>query len=94
MGGVWHAVVHGIAGLEFRDHRLSLHPHLPAGWYSLEFQVLVHDVAYRFRVSPDRVTVRASAARSVRIGTSQDWVEVGPDGVDVEHDALAWRAAT
>lgn len=92
MGGVWHALVHGVAGLELHGQRLKLKPHLPAGWEALEFQVMVHDVAFRFRVLPDRVAVRASEAGSVRIGTSEDWVEVGADRVVVEHNALGWRS--
>lgn len=93
MGGVWHALVHGVAGLELHGQNLKLHPHLPPGWEALEFQVMVHDVAFRFRVLPDRVAVRADKARGVRVGTCEDWVEVGADGVAVEHDALGWRSA-
>ena len=93
MGGVWHALVHGVAGLELHGQNLKLHPHLPPGWEALEFQVMVHDVAFRVRVLPDRVAVRASEAGSVRVGASEDWVDVGADGVVVEHDALGWRSA-
>ena len=93
MGGVWHALVHGIAGLELHGQNLRLHPHLPPGWHSLEFQVLLHHVPFRFRVLPDRVTVRTPQTRSVRLGTSEDWVEVGTEGVVLEHDALGWRSA-
>jgi trehalose/maltose hydrolase-like predicted phosphorylase len=93
MGGVWHALVHGVAGLELRGQGLKLEPHLPPGWEALEFQVMVRDVAFRFRVLPDRVAVRADKPSSVRIGTCEGWIEVGGDGVVVEHDALGWRAA-
>ena len=93
MGGVWHALVHGVAGLELHGQNLKLHPRLPAGWEALEFQVMVHDVAFRFRVLPDRVAVRADTARGVRVGTCEDWIDVGADGVVVEHDALGWRSA-
>jgi hypothetical protein len=37
--------------------------------------------------------VRADTARRVRVGKCEDWVEVGDDGVVVEHDALGWRRA-
>jgi trehalose/maltose hydrolase-like predicted phosphorylase len=93
MGGVWHALVHGVAGLELHGQNLKLHPHLPPGWEALEFQVMVHDVAFRVRVLPDRVAVSADKPRGVRVGTCEDWVDVGADGVVVEHDALGWRAA-
>jgi trehalose/maltose hydrolase-like predicted phosphorylase len=93
MGGVWHALVHGVAGLELQGLNLKLHPHLPPGWEALEFQVMLHGVGFRFRVLPDRVVVRARKARSVRVGISEDWVAVGADGVVVEHDALGWRSA-
>ena len=93
MGGVWHALVHGFGGLELHGQNLKLHPHLPAGWEALEFQVMVHDVAFRFRVLPDRVSVRTDKVRQVLVGTGEDWVEVGPDGVAIEHDALGWRSA-
>ena len=62
MGGVWHALVHGVAGLELHGQNLKLHPHLPPGWDALEFQVMLHDVAFRFRVLPDRVAVRADTS--------------------------------
>jgi trehalose/maltose hydrolase-like predicted phosphorylase len=91
MGGVWHALTHGIAGLELQGHNLTLHPHLPPGWDALEFQVMLHSASLRVRVLPDRVTVRSNAARSVRIGSREEWVEVGPEGVELEHDAHAWR---
>jgi trehalose/maltose hydrolase-like predicted phosphorylase len=91
MGGVWHALVHGVAGLELRGQNVKVHPHLPTGWDALEFQVMVHDVAFRFRVLPDRVAVRADTTRGVRVGTREDWIDVGADGVEVEHDALGWR---
>ena len=90
MGGVWHALVHGIAGLELDDGNLRLEPHLPPGWDALEFQVLVHDVPFRVRVQPDRVSVQAPGRR-VRVGAR--WVELGTEGAVVEHDAAAWRAA-
>jgi trehalose/maltose hydrolase-like predicted phosphorylase len=93
MGGVWHALVHGIAGLDLHGQNLRLHPHLPPGWDALEFQVMLHDVAFRFRVLPDRVTVRAHGPRRVRLGACEDWVDVGPEGVVLEHDALGWRSA-
>lgn len=92
MGGVWHALVHGVAGLELHGRNLSLHPHLPPGWDALEFQVLLHDVPFRFRVLPDRVSVRAHDARSVRVGAGEEWVEVRAEGVVLEHDALGWRS--
>ena len=60
MGGVWHALVHGVAGLELHGQGLKLHPQLPAGWEALEFQVVVQDAVFRFRVLPDRVAVRAT----------------------------------
>jgi trehalose/maltose hydrolase-like predicted phosphorylase len=94
MGGVWHALVHGVAGLELHGQNLSLHPHLPPGWDALEFQVLLHDVPFRFRVLPDRVIARAHEARSMRVGASEDWVEVGAEGVVLEHDAHGWRSAS
>ncbi len=92
MGGVWHALVHGVAGLELHGQDIKLHPHLPAGWEALEFQVVVQDAVFRFRVLPDRVVVRADTARRMRVGTCEDWFDVGADGVVVEHDALGWRS--
>ena len=68
----------------------SLEPHLPPGWDALEFQVLVHEVPFRVRVRPDRVSVQAPGRR-VRVGAR--WVELGTEGAVVEHDAAAWRAA-
>ncbi len=52
--------------------------------------MLVHDVPFRVRVQPDRVSVQAPG-RHVRVGAR--WVELGTEGAVVEHDAAAWRAA-
>ena len=93
MGGVWHALMHGMAGLDLHGKNLRLHPHLPPGWDALEFQVLLHDVPFRFRVEPDRVTVRSHQGRCVQVGACDDWVDVGTEDVVLEHDALAWRSA-
>jgi trehalose/maltose hydrolase-like predicted phosphorylase len=91
MGGVWHALVHGIAGLELHGQNLHLHPHLPPSWEALEFQVILHGVAFRIRVLPDRVAVQTHEGRRVRVGASEEWVDVGREGVELEHDALGWR---
>ena len=92
MGGVWHALVHGIAGLALHGRNLHLHPHLPPGWEALEFQVELHGAPFRIRVLPDRVEVSAHGGRKVRVGASEDWVDVGGDRVELEHDARRWRS--
>ena len=91
MGGVWHALVHGVAGLELQGGDLILEPRLPAGWEALEFQVILHGAAVRVRVLPDRVAVHAQTELGVRIGAGAEWVRVGARETVVEHDALAWR---
>jgi trehalose/maltose hydrolase-like predicted phosphorylase len=68
MGGVWHALIHGIAGLELRGPNLRVHPRLPPGWDALEFQVCVHGAPFRFRILPDRVVVQTPRTRQVRVG--------------------------
>ena len=93
MGGVWHALVHGFAGLELHGQNLHLHPHLPPHWEALEFQVILHRAAFRIRVLPDRVVVRSQDGRRVRVGGRASWVEVGRGGVELEHDAFAWGTA-
>jgi trehalose/maltose hydrolase-like predicted phosphorylase len=91
MGGVWHALVHGIAGLELHGRNLHLYPQLPPSWEALEFQVILHGVAFRIRVLPDRVAVQTHDGRRVRVGARDEWVDVGREGVELEHDALGWR---
>ena len=93
MGGVWHALVHGFAGLELHGQNLHLHPHLPPDWEALEFQVILHRAAFRIRVLPDRVVVRSQDGRRVRVGGRASWVEVGREGVELEHDAFGWGTA-
>ena len=66
---------------------------LPAGWDALDFQVLIHGIAVEVCVRPDRVRLRAARGCGVRVGPSEDWVEVGPARVELEHDALGWQAA-
>ena len=51
MGGVWQALAFGFLGLQAGDGVLSVDPHLPAAWTSLEM---------RFRFRGDAVVVRAA----------------------------------
>ena len=43
--------------------------------------------------APDRVVVRSQDGRRVRVGGRASWVEVGREGVELEHDAFAWGTA-
>lgn len=56
-GGLWQALVSGFGGL--RDNggaRLSIDPHLPSEWKSLEYQIRVKGGTLRIRVTHEDIT--------------------------------------
>jgi alpha,alpha-trehalose phosphorylase len=67
--GSWMAIVNGFGGVRDYDGRLSLDPHLPRTWRSLEFSLRFRDRQLRIRLSHDeeRYTLEAGHALNIRV---------------------------
>ena len=54
-GGLWQAIVFGIAGLRLTDDDVpKINPNLPAHWRRLAFKVLVHGQVHEFDIRPEK----------------------------------------
>ena len=67
--GSWMAIVNGFGGVRDYDGRLSLDPHLPSTWQSLEFSLRFRDRQLRIRLSHDeeRYTLEEGPALNIRV---------------------------
>ena len=63
------AIVNGFGGVRDYDGRLSLDPHLPRTWRSLEFSLRFRDRQLRVRLSHDeeRYTLESGHALNIRV---------------------------
>lgn len=57
-GGAWMAVVLGFLGVERDGRRISLDPHLPAGWTSVRLALAVSDETIDTQVTPGTVQLK------------------------------------
>jgi trehalose/maltose hydrolase-like predicted phosphorylase len=55
MGGLWQALVLGVAGVRPRSGRLLVDPRLPPEWAALEVGLMFHEVPLRLRIDRDGV---------------------------------------
>jgi kojibiose phosphorylase len=53
LGGIWQAVIMGVAGMRLRTGGLAFDPHLPAGWRALRFAALWHGRLLRVSITHD-----------------------------------------
>jgi alpha,alpha-trehalose phosphorylase len=67
--GSWMAIVNGFGGVRDYDGRLSLDPHLPRTWQSLEFSLRFRDRQLRIRLShgEERYTLEHGQPLNVRV---------------------------
>jgi alpha,alpha-trehalose phosphorylase len=67
--GSWMAIVNGFGGVRDYEGRLSLDPHLPRTWHSLEFSLRFRDRQLRIRLShgEERYTLEEGQALNVRV---------------------------
>jgi trehalose/maltose hydrolase-like predicted phosphorylase len=68
MGGLWQALVFGLAGMRARDGRLTIDPHLPTAWDGMEVRVCFHGSTARVVVARERIEVSAASPIPVRVG--------------------------
>jgi alpha,alpha-trehalose phosphorylase len=89
--GSWMAIVNGFGGVRDYDGRLSLDPHLPRTWRSLEFSLHFRDRQLRVRLSHDeeRYTLEEGQALTVRVRDEQHVLVTGEPLVVTPEDARA-----
>ncbi len=61
-GGVWMALVYGMAGLSDRDGEIRLDPRLPIEWDHLRFKLRVRDTVLSVDMDHDRVLLQADGS--------------------------------
>lgn len=68
MGGLWQALVFGIAGIRPRDGRLVVDPHVPPQWDGLDVRVRYHGALVRVRARAGWIQVDADAPVPLAVG--------------------------
>jgi trehalose/maltose hydrolase-like predicted phosphorylase len=91
MGGVWQALAFGFAGMRPSQDALTIHPHLPPGWPSLEMRVRFRGSPLRVRIEPDRIRVRAGGRTALRLGNAAAPTAVGPGEACFERSGREWK---
>lgn len=89
MGGLWQALVTGIAGVRPSVGRLVVDPHMPPEWTSLEVRVRFHGSRVRVRIDEDRFSVHADDVVDIEVGGVR--FRAGPGGVAFIATASGWE---
>jgi alpha,alpha-trehalose phosphorylase len=89
--GSWMAIVNGFGGVRDYDGRLSLDPHLPRTWRSLEFSLHFRDRQLRIRLTHDeeRYTLEEGHPLDVRVRDDRHVLMTGEPLVLTPADAWA-----
>lgn len=72
-GGLWQAVVFGVAGMKVQENGLSFDPHLLPEWRRLQFSILWRGRRLRVLLTPRRMEVmlQAKEGMSLQVGDGQ-----------------------
>jgi alpha,alpha-trehalose phosphorylase len=76
VGGVWAALVHGVAGMRDDGRRLRLDPSLPDGWTAMRFDLLRHGSVIEIAIDAGGATVSVRSGAPVPVLVGDDVVEV------------------
>jgi alpha,alpha-trehalose phosphorylase len=76
--GSWMAIVNGFGGVRDYDGRLSLDPHLPRTWQSLEFSLRFRDRQLRIRLRHDEERYTLETGHRLKIRVRDDQYELVP----------------
>ncbi len=71
MGSLWQAIVLGFAGLRPAGDQLTLDPHLPPDWHSLEVPFRLRGRRVRVRIEQDRIQVRADRPVGIQVAGNE-----------------------
>lgn len=81
-GGVWMALVYGMAGMRDTSGRISFDPRLPAEWRTMVFKLKVRSIVLGIELDHERLTLTADggelevSVRGVRVTVGTDPVSV------------------
>jgi trehalose/maltose hydrolase-like predicted phosphorylase len=67
-GGLWQAVIFGMAGVELREDGIRIDPHLPLEWKRLSFHLAFRGNRFSIEILPDRVVIAACDDNSGTVG--------------------------
>jgi trehalose/maltose hydrolase-like predicted phosphorylase len=67
MGGLWHALVYGFAGIRVKHDRLVVDPRLPLAWQALEVRLRFRDFPLRLRIEPGGVELDGDGLALLRV---------------------------
>ena len=76
--GSWMAIVNGFGGVRDYDGRLSLDPHLPRTWQSLEFSLGFRDRQLRIRLGHDEERYTLETGHALKLRVRGDQYELVP----------------
>ncbi len=93
MGGVWHALALGFAGLRPTPEALQIDPRLPASWAALELRVRFRGSSVCLRIEHAALTVTADPEATVLVAGTSAPITAGPVGVRLERRGESWAAA-
>jgi hypothetical protein len=68
MGGVWQAIVLGLAGVRPEGDALAVDPRLPEAWNGLDLRLRFRGVLLRLRLENELVALDADASVQIRVG--------------------------
>jgi alpha,alpha-trehalose phosphorylase len=88
--GSWMAIVNGFAGVRDYDGRLSLDPHLPHTWRSLEFSLRFRGRQLRIRLGHDEERYTLEEGHGLKIRVRDDGHVLVPGEPLVLNPALPW----
>jgi trehalose/maltose hydrolase-like predicted phosphorylase len=73
LGGLWQAVVFGVAGVQVRDNGIALDPHLLPGWAELAFPLQWRSrlLRLRFEADPRRIEVTVETGEELTVAVTE-----------------------
>lgn len=91
LGGIWQAVVHGFAGIQWRDGALQCDPRLPPGWRAIHCTICCRGSRFRVDVTRDHLEIAPITALAaplpVRVG-GRSFLLREPSGLKLPLDAV------
>ncbi|MCF8001447.1 MAG: glycoside hydrolase family 65 protein [Halanaerobiales bacterium] len=58
LGGLWQAIVFGFAGLEFKNQKIYLNPHLPNRWNMVSFKIKIRANEYQITITKEKICIK------------------------------------
>ena len=94
MGGLWQALVYGLAGIRPMDGTLRLDPRLPASWD--RFEIALRFLGSHVSVAMDhhRLRVVADPPVAIALAGRPELLAANPAGLELERRSDEWKQVT